>query len=348
MGNLDVNSKVPSDFEPLPIGGKGDLTIDETKLSGVKKRERKEKDTIEKSQAVKEEKPISSDQPDIDAPYVEKVTGKNLQKALDEIKTNPYFAKSFLAGFLNYMMEFLNLQQKMHFNEAQSEIMVRNRIYTLAKDSGKLQKELMNNQAQEQMIQAISSFANATVSATQFLQVTRNTGAAKRETEREIADKRVEIKDTQAKIDENQAKIDGAKLVPVGDNKEPILEKTKAADLEKLNKLNKELKQMEEGEHHTIQTKIAHKDQANQALAQTLTQTISGVSAVLTSAIKTDSGVKEEMQKIIEGFIQAMNKYAESLSKSRDDAAANYTRFTDFMNKIVESVSKSFYISGKA
>ena len=375
---VDIEKKISSNGGVTPLSKITSDSVDEATLE-AKKSDSKYHDTIQPMRTEEIAKNFSCELPTLQAPDKEKTEGASLTKAVEEIKKNPFFAKSFLAVFYNFMDELLNLQRDVRLSEAQNELRIRKALYDLAKDSGALAKLLMDDQAREQMVQACASFANAGVSAVSFVQTARNTGAAKREVESEIEKKKQDINgnnltgegskigskiefddaifgkggtagQSQGSIDdERQAKINELTR-PLKPGEERTVEQSKQkAAYDKWQKDERELEGMEVDKIGLIYRKTQHNDQLVQTLNEgVFKQTINGTTSVLSSTIKTDMGTKEQLQKLIEGFMQAMNKYLETASKNRDDAASNYGRYTDFLNRIVESTSRSFYVSGKA
>lgn len=108
----------------------------------------------------------------------------------------------------------------------------------------------------------------------------------------------------------------------------------------------KELKDLQDNKETNIYKQQQHQDQLIQQFGQIQTQTLNGVSGILQSLIKTDSGRKEEMQKLTEGFMQALNKFSETASKTRDDAKSNFDRFAEFLSRVIESIYRAAQIKG--
>jgi hypothetical protein len=288
----------------------------------------KEQGKIKKKEASASE----SSRPIIPAPNQEKVTEANLQKAIQDFQANPWFSPSFLAQFNDVANALLDIQRTIHLKEASNERDVRSRLFELYKSSGALQKELMNNKAQEQLTQAVASFANAAVSGGQFLASMKSMGTAERMVDKKIADQQNKLNNLPKPI---QA-TDSTELsdIQIQQNKDYKTEE-------------KILDNMKASKERDVLDNARILDQQIQSISEAQKQTINGVASVLTSTIHTDSGVKEEMQKILDGFIQSMNKYSETISKSRDDAAANFNRFLDSLMKANESNFKAHLLSGR-
>jgi hypothetical protein len=266
-----------------------------------------------------------SSRPTIPTPNQEKVTEANLQKAIQEFQGNPWFAPSFLAQFNTVVNALLDKQREIHLKEAFNEMDVRTRLFELYKSSGELQKELMNNKAQEQLTQAVASFANAAVSGGQFLGSMKNLGTAENMVKDKIAAQEAKT-NVQTQVKASDGKIT---TYPYDPAEQKILDNMKAS------------------KDRDVSDMARHLDTQLQYVGEAQKQTINGVSSVLTSRINSDSAIKEEMQKILDGFIQSMNKYSETISKSRDDAAANFNRFLDSLMKANESNFKAHLLSGR-
>ena len=339
---IDPGSQTPSNIDGFSIARKGYSGTIDDKLGVVHAPE--SKDTLETSGPASQAlSSPDSDHPTLLSPDVNKVNGLNLQQALKDMKANPWFAPSFLAKFTTIINSQLDQQRNIHLQEAFNEMDVRGRLFELSKSTAALAKALMDNQSQEQLTQAIAAFANAGVSMFQFVQTTGNLGRATKQVDDKIAAQQQKILDikyppdgTRKVADYNAKKLEQLAIPKPGiDSPEITAQKNILA-------------KMNESREADIQAYMRNFDQQVQTMGEAQKQTINGVSSVLASIIKTDSGVKEEMQKILEGFIQSMNKFSETTAKSRDDAAANFTRFLDFMNKIIESDFKAHSISGRA
>lgn len=338
----DAGVKVPSNFGNFPIHGKDNILGIEQ--PGVPRRiqEKQIQDILEVSETSQAQtERVSHDKPTIAPPNQEKVNGANLQQAVNFIKANPWFFPSFLATLTVVLNDLSSILRQMHLNEALDEQRIRELLYENAKSSAKLAKELMNNQAREQMVQAVSAFANAAVSGGQAIGTVRNVGAATDKVQQEIDAKRRQVDSKEIEEFKNDPGIVVAENIELKDLPALKAQHPNRKESAELQKLKNQLQDLEYNKSRNITSETDHKDRLVQSLADMQKQTINGVSAVLQGMIKADSSVKEEMQKLIEGFIQAMNKYSESLAKSRDDSAANFTRFLDFLNKMVESEKKA-------
>ena len=340
---IDPGSQTPSNIDGFSIARKGYSGTIDDKLGVV--HAPKSKDTLETSGPASQAlSSPDSDHPTILSPDVNKVNGLNLQQALKDMKANPWFAPSFLAKFTTIINSQLDQQRKIHLQEAFNEMDVRGRLFELSKSTAALAKALMDNQAQEQLTQAIAAFANSGVSMFQFVQTTGNLGRATKQVDDKIAAQQQKIVDM-----ENPNLPPGTRKVADYDAKEleQLAIPKPGIDSPEITAQKNILAKMNESREADIQAYMRNFDQQVQTMGEAQKQAINGVNAVLISTIKTDSGVKEEMQKILEGFIQSMNKFSETTAKSRDDAAANFNRFLDFMDKIIGSDFKAHSISGK-
>jgi hypothetical protein len=275
----------------------------------------------------------------------------NLNKAIQEMRANPWFNASFLLAFQSMMLEVIDLQSELHQKEAQNEIKIREELFATAKSSGELAKALMENQSQEQLIQAIGSFATATVSLGQFIQSTRNQGMASNKVKEKIDKQQQEIEKKEAayntaKTEENGER--GADRIQDAAPDPNQLDGPRAkAAKEEWDKEKKKLEKLKHRESIDVQEELRHTDQQSQVLSEAYKSTINGVQGVLTSMIKTDSSVKEEMQKIYEGYMQVLNKFNETTAKARESASSDVVRLMDMLNKILESDFKAHALSGR-
>jgi hypothetical protein len=351
MANLDVGNKPDIGGSSYVVGGAtGDTTIDATTIS-VEKQGKIEKDTLEVSETTERQldySEVESDNPKAPPPKGEMLTDE--EQTVEEFKANLWFAPSMLASFINAVNQLLQMQKEQQFKEAQNELIMRDRLFEMAKSSGALARELMNNQAQEQIVQAVASFATAAISVGQAVQTVRNVGAAEREVKanKEINDR---LANQQKRVDDAQKNLDklqNENNVAASDSEADLTSKVgdaKAKDIlnarKELDKEQQKLDELQSERRRDILTRQQHKDGLTQTLTDVYKSTINGVQGVLLANIKWDSGVKEELQKILDGFIQAMNKYSETTTKSRDDAAACFKQFQEFLNRAIELLMRA-------
>lgn len=322
---------------PLPL--KGDL--DAAPIGATKVRLQKDKDTLETSEMSASQNilDLDCDKPNLSQPKQELVTGQNLQEAIKVLQTNPWFAPSFLASFVNAMNKLLEQQRLTRLQESQGEIASRVRLLEMSKTSATLAKEMANNQARDHYLQAVSSFATAAVSIGSALQNVKNLGTATKKVQEEI--------DTQNKAVDAAAKAVGGS--GVGEDVEKIKEiRLAKKDHPDIKKQEDKLAEMKMTKSDSIRRELVNADSLNQQLTDASKQVITGVTQVLLGMNKTDLGVLEEMQKINDGLMQALNKFNESLGRSRDNASADYSKFLEFINRIVESDFRAHSLSGRA
>lgn len=356
MSNLDVGNQPKPDIggSSYTVGGTtGDTTIDATTIF-IEQKDETNKDTLEVSQggtkrSADEFNEIESDNPAAPPPKASR--SEDEDQTVEEFKANLWFLPSMLAAFMTAVNELLKMQKEQQFKEAQNEITMIDRLFEMAKSSGALAKELMNNQAQEQIVQAMASFATAAISIGQAVQTTRNVGAAERDVKanKEIDDRINNQQDRLTKAQDKLAQLEKDNKVKAGDSADDInknvTDPVKAKEILDARKdvqaQQEKLEEFQADRRRAILTAQQHKDTLTQTLADVYKSTINGVQGVLLANIKWDSGIKEELQKTLEGFIQAMNKYSETTVKGRDDAAACFRQFQEFLNRATELLMRA-------
>ncbi len=327
--NIRSDGGIPADYgvPPYSIPAGGKIALDPNTVV---------KDSISKSDTLHGFRaatlpPPGSDQPQLDPVDENKVNGSSIREAAAFLQGNPYLKGSFLANFFELMVELLNTETLIHFNEAESELITRNLISELAKASGALAKALTSNQAREQMVQAVMAFAGAAVASMSFMEHSRNLGAAKREAGAEIEAQKLKVKEAQDKAG-----------IPVADQ---ITDLQPNIDTPEVTAQKERLARMEANIDQSVLERVRRKDQQTTTLTDVQKQVISGIQGVLLASIKTDSSVKEEAQKLLDGFTQAANKFSESSSKQRDNAQANFDKFVDLLRSLVEKINQALNLS---
>lgn len=293
----------------------------------------------EQSNAITHLLSSSFDNPSLSKVNVDKL--KESQSTQILLKNNPWLTPSLLYAFYAIMAQILTQQKELHLTESLNELTVRSDLFDMAKQSGALAKALMDNQAQEQMTQAMCAFAQAGVSAMNFVQITRSVGAATEEVDNKIQKQGEEINRLEREAGFGGA--DGRGKITVGHDMNIVQD----ADTQQLKDERAKLIRMQTARETDIISATKHKDESIHALADVQKQTINGVQGVLVAQIKTDSGVKEQEQKILDGFIQTMNKHSDAITKQRDSAQESYRQMIDMLKSWFEKINQQFHISGR-
>jgi hypothetical protein len=328
MPDLNVGNQIPN-FENLPESGT--VNFENKPLSSGLPFTADVLDVC--SQKEEFENILTREAPQIAPPDERAISGFHVD--VNEQEKNPWFNPTFLAALNEVMISILNLQQKIHVDEAFNELRIRDALFEEAKTNAKVAKELMENQAQEQLVQAVASFATAGVSAAQFMQTSRNMGFAKQKVQDEIKAQEAAVLnqydvDVQANLEVGPRDV---KALPAPGKESPML----TAKREKLKEMSDPRVQ-----EQRVQQEMREQEYRTQYWGETLKQINNGVSNVLTSTIKTDSAVLEERQKIEEGAIQALNKYIETRARARDEAAADFNKEIDEWRRLTHSFKSPF------
>lgn len=262
---------------------------------------------------------------------------------IENLTKNPWFNPSYLAALAWVLNDLLNVYREIHYNEASAEVLVRQSLFALAKDNATLAKLLMDNQARESMVQAITAFATAGVSAMQAAQTARSMNTATTMTDQEIGDKQTKVNKLELEergirvTDENPQELERQLL---------DAKKTPHVDSKQLEDEKKELKELKDNRNHRIDTWMRNQDQLNQVCGETHKQTINGVSGVMVGTLKTDRGVKEESQKLNEGFMQALHKYSDTTTQQRNEARQNFDKVYETVTRQIEAGFKATHLKG--
>lgn len=305
------------------------------------------------SQVAKNEEVSECGSPTISQPNQQKLSGTSQQKAMQAISNNPWLAPSALVALQGVLLELYQLDSDTRAKEGLSSIDLRSKQYTRAKESGSLAKAIMMNQAQEQYIQASIAFTQASISSAQAVATVRNVGAAEKKVEASLEAKAEDVRTAQfgpppPPPPPRQPGEVIAAGQPIGDTR-PTLTKE---ELLKINPTDtpavKEQKEayikLDANKHSDIQTEIRHSDSLVQYIGESAKQTATGVGNTLTGALKEKTAELEENQKVLDGFIQSLNKSEETISKSRDDAAGNANRLAELLKEMTKSMFQAHNI----
>ena len=256
------------------------------------------------------------------------------EQTVEEITKNPWFKPSFTAAFYAVMTEVLNLKRDTHFKEYQTELQTRIGLIDMAKANSALTRESYNLQAKEKMIEAIQSAVSAGSSAFQIAATARNYGKAQKMYDDELKIRKGRVRDEA-----------GIKLADPGT---PI-PLAKDTDSPMLKQRRQELDSWETQRGYEIQKNAQHLNQyETQIKFQILEQMNKTVGSIMQAGIKTEMGIVEAQKQMNEGWMQALNKYNDTSGKSRDDAKADFDRFLDFINRLIDAEFKAHALGHSA
>jgi hypothetical protein len=347
QGNVEGQEPIPELYPPGSLG----------RLDKIGRKRQIQDVEAPSKEVMAKESVCQCDSPQLSQPDSAKLTEANVQKAVAFLKDKEWFSSitPFLSTFLSAMFDLLDVEGEIFYKEAMNELDNRGQLMEFAKSSAELAKLLQDNKAQEHRVQAYASFGSAAVSGFQFMQTTRNLGTAKREVEAEIATQKSEV----LKLERNGAGFtlgsDGKKWtrneveVPEEVINDSVTRYKTTDDYKNNRDLIKQQKvwdKLEENKSTNINQKTHHLDEMSRHIGDGIKQTLQGVQGLLQATIATDTGVKEAMKIMIDGFTQALNKYNETTTKSRDDARANHERFIEFMNRIITAAYKAQHLQG--
>jgi hypothetical protein len=90
-----------------------------------------------------------------------------------------------------------------------------------------------------------------------------------------------------------------------------------------------------------IREEVRHMDLIQQLQGEAMKQSVQASSHLIIAGIKVEEGIIESNKQINEGFLQALNKYVETSSKSRDESRSNLTRGQEFISRVIDANFKS-------
>ncbi|WP_068467250.1 hypothetical protein [Candidatus Protochlamydia phocaeensis] len=246
-----------------------------------------------------------------------------------QLQANPWFNVSFLAVFNNIMTEILGLEQKNHYMEAQTEMQSRVNIIAISQTQSELTKALYDTRAEEKMVEAITSFAQAGMAVVQIGMTWNNASRAEVAANKAMQEDKTALDNALAKHPELGTDINAIKDPP------PDVK----AHLEAYNKT-----QTESWRREFVQSKVTEYNRLSDLNNEVVKNAINGVSQTIQAGLIGKEGEIDALKTINDGYLQVLNKYAENTAKSRDDAKANFDRFVDFLMKIVDSDFKAHSI----
>ncbi len=286
---------------------------------------------------------LQADLPEISTPLeglvldmvIEKWKEEFPEQTVAEITQNPWFKPSYTAAFYAVMTNILNLKRDTHFKEYETELQTRIGLVDMAKANASLTIESYNLQAREKYIEAIQSGISAGFSTIQVFATAHNYGKAKETYDNELKTRQGRVR--------QQAIDDGIQLV---DDNAPLPQITDSAMLKQR---RQELDTWITQEAYEIQKNAQYLSQyETQPRFQILEQLNKTVGSVLQGGIKTEMGFVESQKQMNEGYMQALNKYNDTSAKSRDDAKADFDRFLDFLNRLIDAEFKAHALGHSA
>ena len=235
------------------------------------------------------------------------------------------------------MYNVLTLQTQIHFTSAQMELKVRGELYELSKTSAHLQQLITQNQAYEQLVQAVTSFASAAVSAYGAKETLGNTGKAKIQAETKLKaqeTKMNEMKQNELGLKGGDDKTIKADIAAKEKAENKVYSKATQDQIDKHEKMKGEFDE-------TVRRDASHLDQVSNLSMESMKSVLSGAQAAGIAAIKFNTANLELEKGLIDGMIQSLHKFSETTSKSRDDAGAAFDRMMDFLNRIIDSLERT-------
>ncbi len=287
-----------------------------------------------------------ADQPHLYPPKL--LSSEEANEAINKLKEVQWFSPSFLANFIAVMQEIANYERLNQFQDSMAEVKMRDYLFQLAKATSDLTKQLYEQQSAEKMAEAFSSFTSAFISGVQFVATVKNFGDSTAKVEKKINEKKREL-NTAIEKEFNEGRVSAGNTLPTqqtmqlpqpGPARDQAIADYRANEPNKppkVKELEKELKKMENSRESDILQWLHHEDQKMNSITEALKHTITAVKEIYVSKIKLQEGEIDSLKQLLEGFIQAFNKYLETLSRGRDDAKAAFDRnYYEFTNRIIE------------
>lgn len=256
------------------------------------------------------------------------VQGAAMKTAAQQMEKNPWLnSPSFLAKFMTVMLEVLDLQTELHFDEAQIEAQTRGFMYDLGKGNAEIAKALKQSEAHEQLVQAATSFTSAAVAGGQAFSSVQEKGAATKQVHQEITDLKAK-KDAIKPIDPPvvaghapPAAADIATLTPA--------QKKEVAKLDTL------IQQKEATETTDIHRITEHATQITQQKGQVLTHTVQGAGNLASASLKEEQGELQKQKELQEALMQMYRAHGEGAKSSKEGAIGS-------VDKAVELIARMF------
>ena len=363
LPKIEGQGPTPSPHQP-PITGRNPKirpdTVSAPAAPVTDKLETMTKDGIEPSDKVAQQAVIC----DHGKPKIpvadEKIIGDFLAKEVASFqKENPWLKPSFIGAYSKVLFEILELQRKTQFTEAQMEVKIRVKLFEMAKSSAELSKLITNTQAIEKMTSAISSFVTAGVQTVTAIQTVQNYGKASETVDKRIAEAKQKVVD---KINEGKTNtIKAGEVIPdkiPQDTKLPsnatpkqidkFIEDNKAAPkTAELKKMETDLDNLVKSRPESIQREVSHMDQYTNMIKDALKSTIDGATGVIQATVTLKRAVMEEEKGLLDGHMQALNKFSETTSKAQADEKAKGEKTSEILDRALQSNTQEHKLQGR-
>lgn len=354
---LDVGSKKPSDYTSFTAPVTQGAPVKE---AGKAPPSQLIKDVVTSSGAQATATKAKADSPTLAPPtaYPPEV----ITAAIAVIQANPWLSQSsHLASLAKVMYEIIALQSEIRLDEGQLDAQIRDMIFDMAIDNAEVAKTLKNKEAQEQFIQAATSFTSAGVSVAQGLKLTQNRGQAINKVDGEINAVKTDQTNKVAAITDRinrqglVAAHDPASFIPKTPAEVTAMLKDPAQDPGKLitkqeradyNQLSSQLESMTRERQTNIYRTQSSLDQGTQSSADVVKQTSSGIGSIMSALIKQEQGKLEQEKQTREGLIQSFNKYNDGVSKAKEDAKSTIKEVLDSLVRSIADVVRAHQMKG--
>ena len=350
LQNIEGQGPASSPHQP-PVTGKSSKISKSDTVSGPAAPGKTDKletltDRIEPSDNVAQQAVICDhEKPKPPAPD-EKLVGEFVAKEVARFqKENPWLNPSFIGAYSKVLFEILELQRKTQFTEAQMEVKIRVKLFEMAKSSAELSKLITNTQAIEKMTSAISAFVTAGMQTVTAVQTVKNYGKA---------EKTVQEKIDKAKQDVAVKKLMRRKLPRLliylqmqHQRREDFITNNVAVKSPELVKMEKELKGLEASRSNDIRLEVQHMDNYTNMIRDALKSTIDGATGVIQAAVTFDRAIMEETKGLLDGHMQALNKFSETTSKSQADEKSKGEKTSEILDRALQSNTQEHKLQGR-
>lgn len=284
---------------------------------------------------------LSAESPEIPPPALP-ASGQAAAKAMQTLQTNPWIANSsFLGNYMQIIFQLLNLMKDVHRDEALREVSVRKFMYEVGKENAEISRTTKNIEAQEKLVQAVVSFANAGISAVQLKNLMSERGKA--------------VKEVNDNIDKVEKQLDTAKKdaanLQAGDDVDKLFQEKQAKNeidpekQKKINEIENRLNHLKDTKTIDVQRQTQLSHEMTQMKADIVKKTMEGAQNVFEMLNRLKQADLEFDKQLNDAFLQAENKLQDGMIKGKEEAKAQVDRIVEMLSRTLESVTRAYQVA---
>ena len=253
-----------------------------------------------------------------------------ISSSTGETAANPWFGPSLSTAMFDAMNEAMQIGKQTQLDSSLAAIKVGQEQFKVGVASAQEQAQITQNQAYQQMTQAIQGFFSAGVSLNAARTTLANQGAAAREVEANITAKQnalSELKGVQASPDATE------------------LQKQQATP-EKIQTAEKQLEQLKINRDNDTRQKTQERDQVTQNYTQAANSMLQGASSAVGAALDMSTSQLQLQQGLNNAMKESFDQWEKLLEQNRDSAGSFVDNIQNQLQQVLASNAQNYSSRG--